>query len=117
MANTALLVALGVGAYFLLNGMNSGKPTFYNMSKQVITSIECGNSIIFDVPGHSMVWLVRTKNGVQDTNGPYAVPIPPYILNCSTDVGTYVIAAYVLNPDNTQGALLGSTTFTVTQAG
>ena len=114
--NNALIAVLVVGAYYLLTNMNSGKPTFYNMSKQVISTIACGNSVTFDVPGHSIVWLVRTKNGVQDTNGPYAVPIPPYVLNCSTDVGSYVLTAYVLNPDNTKGALLGSTTFTVTQS-
>lgn len=112
MNQTAIVALLAIGAWYFLSNKSSG-PTFYNMSKQVITSIRCGNSIIFDVPGHSMVWLVRIKNGIQDTNGPYAVPIPPYILNCSTDVGTYNLTAYALNPDNTKGALIGSTTFTV----
>lgn len=116
MSQTAIVALLAIGAWYFLGNATSGKPTFYNMSKQAITTIACGNSIVFDVPGHSMVWLVGTKNGVQDVNGPYGVPAAPYILNCSTDVGNYVRTAYVLNPDNTPGALLGTTSFTVTQS-
>lgn len=115
-----LLALLAVGAYYLLsNGTgigNTGKPTYYNMQKQVINSIPCGQSITFDVPGYSEVWLTRTKNGVQDFNAPYAVPIPPYVLNCVTDVGTYVVTAYTLVNGTSKGQLLGSTTFTVTQS-
>jgi hypothetical protein len=116
MDKTILIALLAVGAYYLLSGNLSSKPTFFNMSKQAISTIVCGNSIIFDVPGQSMIWLDGTKNDIQDTSGPYAVPAAPYILNCSSDVGTYVRTAYELNPDGTKGALLGTTTFTVTQS-
>jgi hypothetical protein len=113
-SNNALMIAAAAAAawYFLFN-KGSG-PTYYNVNKQVITSIKCGNTIIFDVPGHSMVWLTRSRNGTVDFDGLYAVPIPPYILNCSNDVGTYHVTAYTINPDNSKGALIGSTTFTVT---
>lgn len=116
MTNVAVLGLLAAGAYYLLNGTvaNQGKPVFYNMSKQVITSIQCGNSVIFDCPGYSTIWLVRTKNGVQDFSGLYTVPAPPYIMNCSTDPGTYTLTAYAVAANGLQGALLGSTTFTVT---
>lgn len=116
MSQTAILALLAIGAYFLLNQQvaSTGTPVFKNMSNQVISSIACGNSVIFDCPGYSMIWLTRTKNGVQDVNGPYAVPMPPYIMNCATDVGSYVLTAYQLTAANTQGALLGSVSFTVT---
>lgn len=115
--NQGMIVALlAVGAWYLLSNhaATNGKPTFYNMNKQVINTIACGNSIIFDVPGFSQVWLTRTKNGVQDVNGPYAVPNPPYVLSCSNDVGSYVLTAYTLNADGSKGQILGTTPFTVT---
>jgi hypothetical protein len=114
--NTGALILLGVGAYYLLSGnlTSTGKPTFYNMSKQTITTIQCGGSVIFDVPGYTLVWLERTKNGVQDFAGPYAVPTTPYVMSCSTDVGSYTVTVFAINPDGSKGALLGSTPFTVT---
>lgn len=114
MTQGAVLALLAAGAYYMLSNTSAAnKPVFRNFSGQVITSIQCGNSVVFDVPGQTMIWLTRQKNGVQDFNGPYAVPAPPYILNCVDDVGSYVLTAYALNPDNTQGVLLGSTNFTV----
>lgn len=113
-AEGMILAALAVGAYLLFN-KGSG-PTYYNMQGQIITTIKCGNSITFDVPGNKLVWLTRAKNGVQDFDGLYAVPIPPYVLSCTTDVGVYDIAAYSINPDHTRGPLIGTTRFTVTQS-
>jgi len=107
-----ILAALGIGAYYLMGNMK-GIPQFKNMQGQIITSIQCGNSVVFDVPGYSMVWLTRIKNGVQDFDGLYALPVPPYILNCSDDTGSYTLTAYALNPDNTKGVLIGQTNFTV----
>lgn len=111
--NGLILVALAVGAYYFLFNKGSG-PTYYDIKGNVITSIKCGNAITFDVPGNKLVWLTRVKNGVQDFNGPYAVPIPPYILSCSADVGNYTVTAYDINPDHSKGALIGTTNFTVT---
>ena len=132
-ASPIALLAIAAGAYYLLSGSSSGgpptstagtptntpsmgQPTFYNMAKQPISSIKCGASAIFDVPGYSLVWLDRTKNGVADFSGPYAVPAPPYVMSCSSDVGSYTITVYQLNADGSKGTLLGSTTFTVTQS-
>ena len=118
MNQTAVLALLAVGAYFLLSGnlIGTGKPLFYNMSKQVITTIACGGSVIFDVTGYTnkLVWLVRMKNGVQDFAGLYTISPLPYVMNCSTDVGSYFVSVYTVNPDNSQGLLLGTTSFTVT---
>jgi hypothetical protein len=113
MANELLIAGLAIGAWYFLSGNTSG-PTYYNMNKQPITTIPCGNSIIFDVPGYTLVWLTRSKNGTVDFDGLFRVPIPPYILNCANDVGTYNVTAYAINSDQTKGALIGSTTFTVT---
>lgn len=116
MNQTAVLALLAVGAYYLLSNQvsSSGTPVFKTMAGSVVNTIQCGNSVIFDVPGYTLVWLVRTKNGVQDFSGPYAVPAPAYVMNCSTDVGSYTLTAYTITPSNTQGTLLGTTNFTVT---
>lgn len=117
MANELMLVGLAVGAWWLLSNMGGSGPTYYNMQKQVITTIACGNSITFDVPGHTLVWLTRSKDGNVDFDGLFAVPIPPYVLSCVSDVGIYNVTAYAVNPDQSKGLLIGSTMFTVTKAG
>ncbi len=110
--NTLMLVALGVGAYYLLN-MSSGTPTFKNASGQVITSITCGATMTFEVPGYSRVWLSQLKNGILDYDGPFNVPMPPYITQCSRDVAHYELAVYAIDSNNVKGKLIGQTSFVI----
>ena len=109
----ALMVAgLGIAAYYFLKGSGSG-PTYRNMSGQVITEIKCGNSVTFDVPGHESVWMDQLKNGNLQFSGIFALPMPAYVLNCSTDMGVYDVAVYALTEANLKGSLIGQTRFTV----
>lgn len=87
-------------------------PQFQDVNGNVISSIACGSSYVFDVPGYSTVHLVLTKNGLPDFDGGFDVPMAPYQANCMTDPGVYVATAY----DPSSGANLGTTTFTVTGA-
>lgn len=87
-------------------------PQFQDTNGNVISTIACGQSYIFDVPGYSSVHLVLTKNGLPDFDGGFNVPMAPYLANCMTDPGTYVATAY----DQSSGANLGTTTFVVTGA-
>lgn len=112
MENAAILVLLGIGAYYYLN-YKKGKPTYRDINGNEITSITCGSSITFDVAGQSMVWLQRLKNGQLDFDAPFAVPMPAYVLNCATDVGVYDVAVYAIDANGAKGELLGQTQFTV----
>lgn len=112
MENAAILVLLGIGAYYYLNYKN-GKPTYRDVNGNEITSITCGNSITFDVPGHQHVWLSQLKNGQLNFDGPFELPMPAYVLNCGTDVGVYDVAVYALDSNGVKGELLGQTQFTV----
>lgn len=114
MANTnvGLILLLGAAAYFLYFRKSAG-PLYRNMQGQIITEITCGQSIVFDVPGYSRVWLSQLKDGVLNFDGPFDVPMPPYILNCSSETGVYEVAVYELNDDDTKGDLIGQSTFTV----
>jgi len=105
------LLAAGAGALYLMT--RKGAPTFYNMNGQPITEIVCGNSMTFDVPGYSRVWMSQLKNGTLHYDGPFNLPMPPYVLSCSNDVGTYDIAVYVIDANDVKGELIGQTQFTI----
>jgi hypothetical protein len=111
--NTVLLIALGVGAYYLLNGMGGGTPIFRNASGQVINEIVCGATMTFEVSGYSRVWLSQLKNGVLDYDGPFNVPMPAYITQCSRDVAQYELAIYKIDANNVKGELIGQTSFKI----
>lgn len=111
--NKALMLGLlGVGAYYLISTMK-GSPTFRNMQGQAINEIRCGNSVTFDVPGYTRVWLNRAKDGNLDYNQPFDLPMPPYVMSCSADVGVYDIVVYEIDANGNKGALIGQTKFTV----
>lgn len=106
-----LLVA-GAGALYFFT-KKSGVPTFYDMQGNVITGAVCGSSMTFDVPGYKRVWMSQLKNGVLNYDGPFNLPMPPYVLNCSTDVGDYDIAVYEIDTNDVKGKLIGQTKFTI----
>lgn len=110
--NTGLLILLAVGAYYFLS-TSKGTPTFRDMQGRGITEITCGNTITFDVAGYSQVWLQRLKNGTLDFDAVFDVPMAPYILACSTDVGVYDVAVYEVDATGVKGKLIGQTKFTV----
>lgn len=105
-----LIAAVAAGAYLLTR---KGAPTFYNMNGQPITEALCGSSMTFDVPGYSRVWLSQLKNGTLHYDGPFNLPMPAYVLSCTSDVGTYEIAVYEIDANDVKGVLIGQTTFTI----
>lgn len=111
MENLGLIALLGVGAWYFLS--RSGKPTYKNVNGQVITDIVCGQTITFDVPGYNRVWLSQLHNGALAHDGPFDVPMPPYIVNCQNETGIYEIAVYEIGAGDVKGKLIGQTTFTV----
>ncbi|MCI0618939.1 hypothetical protein L0244_38695 [bacterium] len=110
--NVALIVLLGAAAYFLFFRKSAG-PLYRNMQGQIITEIVCGQSITFEVPGYTRVWLSQLKDGVLNFDGPFDVPMSAYVLNCSTETGVYEIAVYELDANDVKGELIGQTTFRV----
>jgi hypothetical protein len=112
MENLGLIALIGAGVYYLLT-RNAG-PIYRDINGRIITDIVCGNSITFDVPGYNKVWLSQLRNGQLVFDGPFDVPMPPYIVNCQNETGVYDIAVYKLvTPGDTKGELIGTTTFTV----
>lgn len=110
--NIVVIAALGVAAYYLLRGSGGG-PVYRDMNGMPISEIRCGNSATFDVSGYESVWMDQLKNGNLNFSGIYALPMPAYIFNCSTDPGVYDVAVYALTEENLKGALIGQTRFTV----
>lgn len=125
MQNALGLVLIVTAGYFLWKGTAAGAGggnggggnggagaavQFLNAAGQAITQTTCGETIGFDVPGFSEVWLVQTKDGEPQFNGPFHVPMQPYQLNCATDAGQYIAAVYQRaqsgGPD--PGPLIGS---------
>ena len=99
------------GALYLLT--KKGSPTFYNMQGSAITAATCGTSATFDVPGYKRVWMDQLKNGALNFSGPFDLPMPAYVFNCTNDVGVYNIAVYEIDANGVKGELIGDTTFTI----
>jgi hypothetical protein len=89
----------GLGAYYLKNGQPTS--TYY-----------VGETMGFNVPGYSQVWLTQVQNGSPQYNGPFNVPMPPYVLQ-SRDIGTFAATVYELTPQGKQGKLIGTDTVQV----
>lgn len=106
-----LVIALAIGAYYFMS--RKGAPTFYNMQGQPITEIVCGNSMTFNVPGYSRVWMSQLKNGTLNYDAPFNLPMPAYVVNCTNDIGVYDIAVYEIDANNVKGELIGQTKFTI----
>jgi hypothetical protein len=111
--NAGLLIMLAVGAYYFLS-TSKGTPVFKNANGAPITTMMCGNTMTFDVPGYTRVWMSQLKNGVLNFDGPFDLPMPPYIATCSGDVGVYDVAVYELDANENKGQLIGQTRFTIT---
>lgn len=92
----------GLGAYYLKNG----QPT---------SSYFVGDTMGFNVPGYSQVWLTQTQNGNPQYNGAFNVPMPAYVLQ-ARDVGTFAATVYELTPQGKQGKLIGTDTVQVLPA-
>lgn len=115
--NPGLLILLAVGAYYLYTNSSTANRVmgYQNAAGQSVTTIQCGGVVRFDVPGYNTVWLTQTQNGQPQFDGPMTVPMPPYTLSCSHDLGTYVAFVYQINPDGTKGQLIqGNLTCLVT---
>lgn len=94
-------------------GAVASQPVFLDANGRVATQFVCGQTITYAVPGYSKIWLVQTQNGQPQFNGPMAVPMPPYTLDCTRDVGTFVQTAYELTTDGKRGGLIGGATANV----
>jgi hypothetical protein len=120
------LILILVAGYFLLKqtapgagGDGGGTPhagavQFYNAAGAPIAAANCGDTIGFDVAGFQDIWLVQTKDGMIQFDGPFSVPMQPYQLSCAADVGHFIATAYQLaagGPD--PGPLIGQAELTV----
>jgi hypothetical protein len=92
-----------------------GAPTFYDANNRPITSIDCGMPYTFDVPGYTTVWLENTFNGQPNYAGPLPLPMPSFVADCASQVGSYVYTLYEL-ANGAKGNLIGQTTFQVLPA-
>jgi len=97
-----------------------GGPRFFDASGNTITTIECGQSYAFEVPGYTNVWLTVMKDGVttydsatQIPPSTYSVPMPPYQSICGTDSGHYE----VIVRDPVTGQEIGRATLDITGGG
>src|SRR5262245_59832107 len=79
-----------------------------------VTTAHVGDTITFDVPGQSQIWLYQTKDGHVQWNAAYAVPSAYTLL--PVDVGHYQTYAYQLQ-GGTYGALLGATSIDILPVG
>ena len=93
---------------------NTSGPSYFDVNGNPITSIVCGGSFTFDVPGSglSQVWLTILKNGTKTFDGLFGIPMPTYITTCANDVGNYQLIAY----DPNSGIVLGQTTMNILPA-
>jgi hypothetical protein len=94
-----------------------GAPVFYDAKGNPVSQILCGEDYSFDVPGYSQVWLEQTYNGKPSFSGPFSVPVPAYIGDCQTQIGTYISSAYELTPQGGRGTLLGTVGFRILPGG
>ena len=84
----------GLGAYYFKNG-------------QPVTSLTVGDTMTFNVPGESAVWLDQYQNGVLQFSGPMNLPMPPYTL-LPRDQGTFTASVYKLSGSGKKGDNIGT---------
>jgi len=70
----------GLGAYYLKNG----QPT---------SVLYVGDTMGFNVPGYTEVWLDQFQNGALQYSGPFTLPMSPYTLQ-ARDVGSFSASVY-----------------------
>ena len=74
-----------------------------------------GDSLVFDIPGYTNIWLTQYQNGVLQYDGPEALPTAPLQLTDPPDLGTFQGTAYeVINGQ--KGAQIASWTFQINPA-
>ena len=90
-------------------GAAATDPVFKDASGNPISSIVCGGTYSFDVPGRSQIWLTMLRNGTKVFDSLFNVPIT-HTAQCGTDeIGQYQVFAY----DPPSGMLIGQTTFSI----
>lgn len=77
----------------------TGNARFFDLQGNTITSIECGQAYMFEVPGYTDVWLTVKKDGNITYDSGFAVPMPAYTADCTRDPGHYELIAKT--PDGT----------------
>ena len=94
-------------------GPTSG-PSYFDVNGKPITSIACGGSFTFDVPGSglSQVWLTIYKNGTKTFDGLFSIPMQTYVTTCDNDIGQYQLQVF----DPSSGISLGQTSINITAA-
>ena len=70
-----------------------GGARFFDLQGNTITSIQCGQAYMFEVPGYTDVWLTVTKDGNVTYDSGFSVPMPAYTADCTTDPGHYEVIA------------------------
>lgn len=92
-------------------GAAAVNPVFQDVSGNIITSIPCGGTYTFTVPGYEgkNVWLTMWHDGVKGFDGLFPIPMYPYTSNCVSEPGAY--QAVVYDPDT--DIVIGQTTFSV----
>jgi hypothetical protein len=92
----------GLGAYYLKNG-------------QPASVLYVGDTMGFNVPGYSQIWLDQKQNGTTQYSGPFNLPMPAYTL-LPRDAGYFQATIYALNPDGTKGNAIGADSIQVLPA-
>lgn len=88
------LRGVGLGAYYFKNG-------------QPATVLYVGDTMSFNVPGYSQVWLDQYQNGALQYSGPMSLPMPPYTLQ-ARDAGSFTASVYKLSPAGKKSDSIGS---------
>jgi len=92
----------GLGAYYLKDG-------------QPVSVLHVGDTMGFNVPGYSQIWLDNKQNGVTQYSGPFTLPMPLYTL-LPRDAGVFQATVYELTPQGTKGKAIGADSIQVLTA-
>jgi len=92
----------GLGVYYLKNG-------------QPASVLYVGDTMGFNVPGYSSIWLEQTQNGTTQYSGPFNLPMAPYTL-LPRDAGNFQASIYELTAAGTRGKLIGTDSIQVLAA-
>ena len=90
----AVLAALA-GSFFVGYSANAA-PIFYKVPGFPVSSIICGDTYTFDVPGYTTVWIKEWKAGNLIYDKQLNVPKALYSI-CNSSEGTYILEAYTTN--------------------